>query len=227
MKILLTGGSGLLGQELLKCDPKILAPNRDEMDILNSLQCEQVIDKYNPDTILHAAAFTSPPKCDSEPEKARNNNITGTVNLVNICQKRNKRLIYISTDYAFDGEKGMYNTDDLVNPINIYAISKVAGEFAVKTYLNSLIIRTSFGPVDFPYEKAFTDQYTSKDYVDIIAPKILQFSRSSKTGIAHVGTERKTVYDLAKQRKPNVGNLSIKDVAFNAPQDTSLTLTTI
>ena len=225
MKILLTGGSGLLGGELQNIDENIYAPTSTEMNILNIDQCDKIINEYSPDVVLHAAAFISPPRCDANPAEARNNNIIGTVNLVNLCQKNSIKLVYISTDYAFDGKRGQYNTTDLVNPINIYAMTKVAGEFAVKTYLNSLIIRTSFIPKIFPYEKAYVDQYTSRDYIDVIAPLILKTAKSKQTGISHVGTKRKTVYELAEHRSPEVGKVSIKDVGYNVPPDTSLEVT--
>tara|TARA_Y100000593_G_C4275238_1_gene319687 strand:- start:771 stop:1466 length:696 start_codon:yes stop_codon:yes gene_type:complete len=221
VKILLTGGSGLLGSELLKLDHKIVAPNSKSLNINDKNSCRLWIENEKPDVILHAAAFTSPPVCEKNPTKARQVNIVGTINLLDLCEEKNIKLVYISTDYVFDGKVGLYSTTDAINPINKYALTKAAGELAVKTYDNSLIIRTSFCQNEFPYEKAFIDQYTSRDYVDVIAPKILNCAKSKMNGIVHVGTKRKTVFDLAKQRKPNVGKLSISDVSFNPPRDTS------
>jgi len=91
----------------------------------------------------------------------------------------------------------------------------------VKTYSNSLIIRTSFCEQVFPYEKAFIDQYTSRDYIDVIAPMILSTAVSNKKGVVHIGTHRKTVYDLAQRRSPLVGKIRRSDVSFNVPRDTS------
>ena len=221
MKILLTGGSGLLGSQLLKLDNTIIAPCSTTMDITDKVLCEQFIDKVKPNILIHAAAFTSPPVCEEQPSRARKTNITGTINLVDLCEERDIKLVYISTDYVFDGSRGVYSTTDPINPINKYALTKAAGELAVRTYENSLIIRTSFCQEEFPYEKAFVDQYTSRDYIDIIAPKILSCIKSNRHGIVHIGTERKTVFQLAKRRKTDVGQLSIEDVAFKAPQDTS------
>jgi len=221
MKILLTGGSGLLGAELCSLYKDIVAPPRNAMDILNEKQCENHIVKYDPDIVVHAAALISPPKCDKFPEVVRNINIVGTVNVVNICQRYDKKIVYISSDYVFDGEKGNYKEKDFVNPLHSYGLTKAAGEFAVRTYDNSLIIRTSFCKKQFPYEKAFVDQYTSKDYIDVIAPMILETILSSKTGIVHIGTERKTIYELAKRRKPDVGKLKRDEVDLVIPYDTS------
>ena len=145
----------------------------------------------------------------------------GTLNLLQVCEQLNIKMVYISTDYVFSGDNGPYKTTDPINPINLYAITKACGELLVKTYKNSLIIRTSFCQKEFPYDKAFIDQYTSRDYVDIIAPKILKCSKSSVTGIVHVGTTRKTVYELAKTRKIDVGSIKRSEVNFNIPFDTS------
>jgi len=220
-KILLTGGSGLLGQEIQHLYDNILAPSHKEMDITNKKICEKHLLKYTPDIVLHAAAFTSPPRCDNRPDLARQTNILGTVNLIDLCQEHSTRFVYISTDYVFDGTEGRYKTTDSINPINIYSMTKAAGELATKTYNNSLIIRTSFCEHIFPYEKAFVDQYTSRDYVDIIAPIILNHTLSEMKGVVHVGTERKTIFELARRRKINIGKLKRSEMGFKIPKDTS------
>ena len=84
------------------------------------------------------------------------------------------RLVQISTDYVFNGEKGNYREDDPVFPVNKYAWSKLGGECAVLIYDNSLVVRTSFGPSQFPFEKAFADQWTSRESVGAIAGKIVE-----------------------------------------------------
>ena len=221
MKILLTGGSGLLGTELTSLNEAIIAPKHNDLEVLDYFSCDRAIIKHKPDIVIHAAALTSPPRCEELPHSARSVNIIGTVNLVNICQDNNIRLVYISTDYVFAGDEGLYQEGDPINPINLYAKTKAAGELAVRTYDNSLVIRTSFCENEFPYEKAFVDQFTSRDYVDVIAPMILKQAESDLTGIVHVGTERKSVFELAVKRRPEVGELSIRDVSFDPPRDTS------
>jgi len=174
--------------------------------------------------ILHAAALTSPPVCDKDPLKALETNIVGTANVVKLCMKHNIRLIYVSTDYVFRGDQGNYREEDPVYPVNKYAWSKLGGECAVRMYDNSLIIRTSFGPNVFPYEKAFIDQWTSRESVSAIAPKIVQLMFSSVTGTLHVGGPRRTVLEYARSLDPSreIGELSIRGVNFTVPVDTSL-----
>jgi dTDP-4-dehydrorhamnose reductase len=176
------------------------------------------------DLIIHAAAFTSPPLVDKDPLKAIETNIIGTTNVVKLCVEFGSRLIYISTDYVFNGEKGDYRETDPVYPVNKYAWSKLGGECAVRIYDKSLIIRTSFGPNVFPYPKAFVDQWTSRESVSVIARKIVSLIDNDMTGVIHVGGKRKTVYEYAKglDESKEIGKLSIKDVSFSVPVDTSL-----
>lgn len=222
-KVLLTGGSGLLGKEILKNLPEILAPTRSEFDVTNFDQIDGFLRDADIDTIIHAAAFTSPPLIDKDPINALRINIVGTSYIAEICALRNIRLVYISTDYVFKGDKGNYGEMDEVLPQNLYAWSKLGGECAVKMHEDSLIIRTSFCEPVFPYDKAFVDQYTSRDSVEIIAPLILKitFIKDLK-GVIHLGTERKTVKELAvKLGKADVGDLKISEVSFKVPKDTS------
>ncbi len=225
-KILLTGGSGLLGSTIRKSAVDIIAPDEDEFNILNLDQMNAYLDNCQPEAILHGAAFTSPPLVDKDPVTAMQVNIVGTANMVAIASERNLRLVYISTDYVFRGDRGNYAEEDEVHPQNRYAWSKLGGECAVRMYENSLIIRTTFSEPVFPYPKAFVDQYTSRDSVEVIAPMILSLARKSDLqGIIHVGTGRKSVKELACQLgKPEAGDLKRSEVTFEVPFDTSFDL---
>ena len=223
-KILFTGGNGLLGTEFKLQAPEISYTDVEEFDITNFNMMRSFIEGSEFKTIIHAAAFTSPPKVDGDPIQAIDINIIGTSNIVKLCNMFGLRLIYLSTDYVFDGKTGNYNEDDSVNPVNKYAVSKLGGECAVRLYDNALIIRTSFGPNVFPFEKAFVDQWTSRESVRTIASKILKLADSDIKGIIHIGGERRTVLEYAKSVSPdkNIGNLSVNDVSFVVPKDTSL-----
>ena len=112
---------------------------------------ERYIRAHRPSVIVHAAAFVSPPLIDKTPQKAIEVNIIGTAVIAELCSRYKIKLVYISTDYVFRGDKGNYKEDDLVFPMNKYAWSKLAGECAVHVD-DYLIIRTSFGEKVFPYE---------------------------------------------------------------------------
>jgi dTDP-4-dehydrorhamnose reductase len=222
--VLFTGGTGLLGRHMKPLMAQALFPGRAEFDITNPASMAAYLVKKTVTTIFHAAAFTSPPKINENPKLALDVNIIGTANLVRLCIERNIKLVYVSTDYVFKGDSGMYKEDDPVLPANKYAWSKLAGECAVRMHDNSLIIRTSFGDTTFPYEKAFVDQWTSRLRVDVLAKKVVLLLESDLTGTIHVGGRRQTVMDYAKSVSPDkaIGTLSLKDVTFLAPKDTSL-----
>jgi len=223
-EILVTGGSGLLGSEIKKLIPNAYFPSHAEFCVPDYASMWCYISGLGIKTLFHAAASTSPPKIDTNPEDGLIVNIEGTSAVVKLCMEFGLRLIYMSTDYVFKGWYGNYVERDDMNPINKYAWSKLGGECAVRMYDNSLIIRTSFGENKFPYEKAFVDQWTSKQTVSVIAKKIVRIIKEKPdlTGVIHIGGERKTVYEYAKESKPDVGILKRNEVDFNVPKDTSL-----
>jgi len=223
-KIIFTGGNGLLGSEFKKIRPDINYTDYEDFNVMNYDQMKAYIEGKGYDLILHAAAFTSPPRIDKDPLEALEVNIVGTANVVKLCIEFGMRLIYISTDYVFKGDVGNYKETDPVYPVNKYTWSKLGGECAVRMYDKSLIIRTTFGPNVFPYEKAFIDQWTSRESVSVIAKMISQLIDKDITGIIHVGGKRKTVFEYAKSldEKKDIGQLSINDVSFKVPVDTSL-----
>ena len=225
IKILLTGGSGTLGKELLKIYNKeeylFFSPTSLELNITDYNICTKWFDDNKIDIIIHAAAYTNVKESEEKYIKSIETNIIGTCNMVKCAEKHNIKLIYISTDYVFDGEKGNYKISDPINPLTKYAMSKAAGELAVRMYPNSLVIRTSFYGYTFPYDKALVDQWSSKDYIDILAPKILNACLSDRIGIIHVGNKRRSIYEIAKERKKSVIPFASKDLGLKIPTDTS------
>lgn len=134
------------------------------------------------------------------------------------------RLIYLSTDYVFRGDRGGYREEDAVHPVNKYAWSKLGGECAARLYDRALIVRTSFGPETFPHPAAFVDQWTSRESVSTIAEKLAELIARDVTGVVHVGGPRRSVreYALALGASDDLGAISIHDVGFSVPEDTSL-----
>jgi len=221
--VLVTGGSGFLGTQLKKVLPKAHFPSHEEFPVdRNPYDRWLTIKELDIKTLVHCAAFTSPPKVDKAPDRALWTNIRGTANMVDICMQSDTKLIYISTDYVFKGDKGNYKEDDPVYPVNKYAWSKLGGECAVRMYDNSLIIRTNICPEPFPYDKAFIDQWTSRDYIQNIIPKIVKLIDSDIIGTIHIGTKRQRIYHLARLTKPYVEELRREYVDFVVPRDVSL-----
>lgn len=227
--ILITGASGLLGSNLKKLintnNYKILTPTSSVLNIKSYNSVSDYFSKNNINICIHCAAFKDVMDIENNlvsTIRAIDTNVIGTANVLYSCMQKNIKLVFISTDHVFDGEKGNYETNDALNPLSKYAKTKAAAELTVRTYENSLIIRTSFFDTFFPYDKAFIDQWSTKDYIDIMAPMILKECLSNKKGIVHVASSKKTLYDLAVERKKDVSKISVKDVTFKVPIDTSL-----
>ena len=223
MKVLITGGSGLLGRYLIKelVDREIdyFAPDSSECDITSNRPLTyKPFRMYNPDIVIHCAAIAKFKLVEENPLKAMNVNVVGTSNIVNVCASIDEptKLVYISTDHVFDGKKGNYSVNDNVNPLTKLAKTKVSGELITQMFKKHLIIRTSFCPETFPFDTAYTDKWTSQDYVDLIAPKILDKAIGDETGICHVGHPRRSFYELAKTRNPNVKMGSVSEIVSNS-----------
>lgn len=222
--ILITGAAGKLGATLLKCLPNAFAGTRTNFDITNAAMMHDFFEKNaSIDTVVHCAALVSPPKVNEHIADAIQANIIGTALLSIACYQRNIRLVYISTDYVFSGEQGMYAENDAVLPQNKYAWSKLGGEASLQMLDNYVIIRLSFGPDTFPYKAAFADQFTSRESASVISEKIKNIVLSDFKGLIHIGAERKSVYDYALSLgAENIEKISIKDMSVKMPKDTSL-----
>ncbi|MDD3012231.1 MAG: dTDP-4-dehydrorhamnose reductase [Candidatus Gastranaerophilales bacterium] len=150
MKILVTGANGMLGQDLVpvlkNAGHNVLETDIHNLDITDKDQVSKYILTNKPELIIHAAAYTNVDGAETETEKAFLINQTGTENIALISGNLNIPIVYISTDYVFDGQKSSpYLPDDGTKPINVYGYSKLMGEETVKE-LNSkyFIVRTSW-----------------------------------------------------------------------------------
>ena len=210
MKILLTGGSGLLGRNLISHfhGHDIIAPSSSELDITDPLS----FTSFDCDLVIHCASIAKFADAEKDPIGTIDTNIQGTCNALKHAMNQNARFVFISSSHVFDGQKGNYTSNDLPNPLTRYAKSKVAGEMATLIYEKSLVIRTEFCDVDFPFDTAFTDKYSSKEYIDIIAPKIAEKCLSTQTGICHVGSSRRSFYEFGQLRNPNVKPGSVENL---------------
>jgi len=150
MKVLLTGANGMLGRDLCPYLENIgcfvIPTDFESLDVTNYNNCNEIISKIHPDLIIHCAAYTNVDKAEEEKEKAQILNVEGAKNIAQIAQKINATMVYISTDYVFDGKKSTpYTTKDKPNPINHYGLTKYQGELEVQKYCKKhFIIRTSW-----------------------------------------------------------------------------------
>ena len=101
------------------------------LDVTDKGGVQQLIRKISPDVIIHTAALTDVDYCETNREEAWNVNVEGTRNIAEASRESNSKLVYVSTDYVFDGERGMYKEDDQPNPVGQYGKTKLEGENVV------------------------------------------------------------------------------------------------
>ncbi len=214
MRILLTGASGQLGQDIVTAferrrdefqpgkKPDFLALSRDQLDVSSRDQVFGVCYGYEPDVIIHPAAWTKVDECETNPDKAYAVNACGTNYLADAAKTLNAYMLYVSTDYVFDGYKSSpYIEWDTPNPLSVYGRSKLAGEHAAASVPFHAIVRTSWVAGHGGANMVKTvmklleerdnlqfveDQIGSPTLTPDLADKILEIVAARLTGIFHV-----------------------------------------
>lgn len=150
MKVLVTGANGMLGQDLCPILEDVgcfvIKTDVDNLDITDEKMTDEVIGALHSDLIIHCAAYTNVEKAEDDPRAAYKINVLGTKNIAVAASKYDSTLVYISTDYVFDGKKDTpYLPTDKPNPINVYGKTKLEGEEVVQKYCKKYYIaRTSW-----------------------------------------------------------------------------------
>ena len=228
-KVFLTGGTGQLGKEIiniLKDEYLIYAPKKEEIDLENFEKIYDYLKNINPDIIILSGAYTDVDKAEEEKEKVYKINFLSTKEFVKYAFCYDKILIFISTDYVFDGKKEIYSEDDIPNPINFYGETKYLSEKEIILNLKKyFIIRTSWlygeGKKNFVYKflkkceeekiiKVVKDRYGSPTYAKDLAQGIKEILKSENYGIYHiVNTGRVSRFEFAKEIL-NIMKMNIK-----------------
>lgn len=209
MKALITGGSGQLGYDIARLlkenNAMMYAPTHEEMDITNKDNVMSVFDSFKPDVVFHCAAYTAVDKAEEDKEKCYNINVNGTKNIVDASNIYDTKVVYISTDYVFHGDKnGIYETNDITNPINYYGYTKYLGEQEVIKNSNNLVVRISwvFGINGKNFVKTMLNLASSRDEISVVSDQIgsptytydvarllVDMVNKNKTGIYHATNE--------------------------------------
>jgi dTDP-4-dehydrorhamnose reductase len=224
MKIAIVGVNGQLGMDLRRTlSAETLVPLAHcDLDVSNSEQVDEVLDSARPDVVINTAAFHNVEQCEKQPETSFAVNATGPRNLALACRRIHAVLVHFSTDYVFDGgQRQPYTELNLPHPLNVYAVSKLAGEGMVSlTWSRHFIIRTcglygvagSKGKggnfVETMLKKArdgsplrvVDDQVLTPTFTGDLAAAVSQLIRSEAYGLYHVSAEGQcSWYDFARK----------------------------
>jgi len=180
MKVLVTGANGQLGYDVIKRLEKsgiqYLGTDRDTLDITNQENVKRVIRDYNPNVVIHCAAYTAVDKAEDEREICHAVNVLGTIYIAEACKEIDAKMVYISTDYVFDGEGDKpFEVTDKPNPINYYGQTKYEGELEVQRLLDKyFIVRISwvFGSNGNNFVKTMLRLGTERDEISVVADQI-------------------------------------------------------
>ena len=211
MRVLVTGVKGQLGyhvvQELEKRNHTAIGVDIDEMDITDAQETRRVIEGSNVEAVIHCAAYTAVHAAEDHVELCRKVNVDGTRNIAKVCGEGCKKMIYISTDYVFDGEgtRPWKPDDPVVQPLNVYGQAKYDGEQEVRRYVKKyFIVRTEwvFGENGHNFINTMlrlgkkngkvgvvADQIGSPTYTKDLAVLLVDMAETDKYGIYHASNE--------------------------------------
>jgi dTDP-4-dehydrorhamnose reductase len=265
MKLLITGASGLYGSKLaehaVSKQHQVYSVHSQhpttfgipiQLDVTDKQKVHEEFQKVQPEVVVHAASMTDVDKCELNKELAWKINVDGACNVVQAAKASNAFLLYISTDYVFDGETGCYRETDQPSPISYYAYTKLKAEEYVKDTMSEYCIarpsviygaNPAAGKINFALwllnklknkeqAKVFVDQWNSPTLNTSLADMTLEVAERRLTGIYHLsGASRISRYDFAVSLARTFGldesllvPTALKDFSFPAkrPKDSSL-----
>jgi dTDP-4-dehydrorhamnose reductase len=250
MRILITGSNGLLGQKIVdqlnnssttflatskgeNRNPLFADANYQQMDISDVVEIEAIFNQFNPTHVIHTAAMTNVDHCEQQPDECNRINYESVKLLFEASIKYNAHFQLLSTDFVFDGEKGNYKEDDLVNPLSVYAQSKVNAEQLLNSssYTNWSIVRTIIvygtannlsrsnivywakDALEKEQELAIIDdQFRAPTWASDLAWACIRICELNKIGIFHIsGPTTFSIYEIV-EKIANYFNLSTKNL---------------
>lgn len=210
MRVLVTGAGGQLGgevcRELARRGVEYLGPASRELDMTDPPAVERLLSSYQPDAVIHCAAYTKVDEAEEDVGRCWSVNADGTRRLAEACRRLDGKLLYVSTDYVFRGDaRRAYEVTDLADPCNVYGLSKLGGELAIRAFLKKYyIVRTSwlFGRCGRNFVEAMLqradsggtvdvvcDQVGSPTYAADLAPLLCEMIETERYGVYHASNE--------------------------------------
>jgi dTDP-4-dehydrorhamnose reductase len=205
MRVLVIGATGLLGKVLLEQwqGDEVTGAGSQEADVRDAAQVKRLFESCRPEWTILAAAYADVDGCELDPERAHQVNCGGAVNVARAALEARSKLLFLSTDYVFDGTKdAAYEPGDAVNPLNIYGRSKAEAEKAIRKLMpDSCIVRTSwlFGVQGKCFPNTILELAKTKDHLNVVADQtgcptfnrdlagaIIKLVRGNAQGTVHV-----------------------------------------
>ena len=217
MKFLITGANGQLGHELVRATiaagHEVVATSHETLDITKKSDVDAAITSARPDVVIHAAAWTAVDACESDPEKALLVNGTATKYIADAAHSVGAHVVYISTDYVFDGSKATpYEEGDATNPQSVYGSSKLAGERALGAtdaivriawvcgFYGANMVKTILRLAEQPQLKFVDDQIGNPTFADDAAEMIVRIATEKRSGTWHVTNQGEVSwYEFARE----------------------------
>ena len=240
MKVLVTGARGQLGTDLMnelkKRGLEGIGVDVEEMDITDAAACKRVISQAGADAVIHCAAYTAVDAAEDDVERCRRINGEGTRNVAEACRDAGVKMMYISTDYVFDGEGTRpWEPDDERNPLNVYGLTKCEGELAVEELLEQYFtvrIAWVFGVAGKNFIKTMLrlgkergavsvvdDQVGSPTYTYDLAKLLVDMIQTDKYGRYHATNEGLcSWYEFAKEIFRQAGMDDVKVTPVSSDQ---------
>lgn len=176
---LLAAGRSFLGVDLGQAsNPALPAERFLSVDLRDHGAVSALFEQRKPRIVIHGAAMTAVDACETERSAAWAVNVDATAHIARLCQQHGARLVYVSTDYVFDGKRGQYTEDDGLSPLGVYAVTKAAGELAARSLCRDHVVaRTAvpFGPfahVKKDFVRWLRDELTAGRPVRIVRDQI-------------------------------------------------------
>lgn len=252
MRVYVTGADGMLGSALLAALPggwQARGVSRADHDIVDAAAVSKSIEAFAPDVVVHAAANAIVDQCEADPKRAFQVNVGGTRNVAAACRAARCRLVYISSDYVFDGVDapvGGYSESDPPNPLSVYGVTKLAGERIGQVVEDHLAVRTSwlFGGADEATDQVLAmvrrvargervrlidDQFSAPTYtVDLARALVCLMERGARGTVHAVNGGSASWYDVGAvalgERAEAAEPMPLDDCAFlgDRPRDSTL-----
>ena len=219
MKILIIGAKGFLGTKLKTILSKInevIGVGKEVLDATDSEKVKEFISKHKPEVVIDTVSLTSSLACENNPKLAEELNYLTAKNIAEACEENGSKMIFLSSTYIFDGEKGNYSEEDILTPLNEYGRTKMMAEEVIKKLEDYLIIRVDlmygFNGKDSPngiFSKILSgdeiiirdlEQQRSPVFVDDVVNSIEILSKKHKKGIFHLtGGDKISYFNFLKE----------------------------